>query len=102
MRNMLALFALVLLTTLGVGWYLDWYRIRPVPAPDGQKTLTVDINTRKIGQDLQRAEQAVQQRLEEKARAAREEAARAAREEATRGKTQPTNAMPYDWNVFTD
>lgn len=69
MRNMLAFLAALTLTLGGVGWYLDWFQIRTTPAPSGQRSVTVDINTRKIGEDLLKAEQKVQKRLEEKAKA---------------------------------
>ena len=32
MRNMLALFAMVLLTAIGLGWYLGWYKVSSQPA----------------------------------------------------------------------
>lgn len=68
MRNLLAFLAAVLLTLAGVGWYLDWYHIRSTPIEGGQKSVTVDINTKKIGEDLLKAEQKIQQRLAEKAK----------------------------------
>lgn len=68
MRNMLAFFAAMLLTLAGVGWYLDWYNIRSSPAPAGHRSVTVDINTRKISEDLLKAEQKIQERLAEKAK----------------------------------
>jgi hypothetical protein len=66
---MLAFLAALTLTLAGVGWYLDWYRIRSSPAPSGQRSVTVDINTEKIGKDLLDAEKRIQQRLAEKAKA---------------------------------
>jgi hypothetical protein len=67
MRNMLALFAAVLLTVVGLGWYLDWYKVRSQPASvPGQHSLNIDINTNKIGTDLQKGEQKIQQMLENK------------------------------------
>lgn len=69
MRNLLAFLAALTLTLACVGWYLDWYRIRSAPADGGQKSVTVDINTKKIGEDLIKAEQAIQQKLAEKAKA---------------------------------
>jgi hypothetical protein len=67
MRNLLAFLAAAVLTLAGVGWYLDWYHIRSTPIDGGQKSVTVDINTKKITEDLIRAEQKIQQRLAEKA-----------------------------------
>jgi hypothetical protein len=66
MRNMLAFLAAMALTVAAVGWYLDWYRVRTTPAPSGQRSVTVDINTEKIGDDFHKAEQKIQQKLAEK------------------------------------
>jgi hypothetical protein len=68
MRNMLAFLAMVVLTLGVVGWYLDWYRFHSTPADAGHKSVTVDINTKKISEDLLKAEQKIQQRLAEKAK----------------------------------
>jgi hypothetical protein len=65
---MLAFVAMLVLTLAAVGWYLDWYRIRGTPAPDGHRSVTVDLNTHKIGEDLHKAEQQIQQKLAEKAK----------------------------------
>ena len=67
MRNMLALFGAALLTVVGVGWYLGWYKVRSQPASvPGQHSVNIDINTNKISQDLQQGEQKLQQWLEKK------------------------------------
>lgn len=67
MRNMLALFAAALLTVVGVGWYLDWYKVRSQPASvPGQHRVNIDINTNKIGEDLEKGEQKIQQMFENK------------------------------------
>jgi hypothetical protein len=67
MRNMLALFATVILTVVGLGWYLDWYKVRSQPASvPGQHSVNIDINTSKISTDLQKGEQKIQQILENK------------------------------------
>jgi hypothetical protein len=69
MRNMLAFLAALTLTLAGVGWYLDWYRVRSAPTPSGQRSVTVDINTQKISKDLLEAEKKIQKKLEDKAKA---------------------------------
>jgi hypothetical protein len=65
MRNMLAFLATLVLCFVGFGWYLGWYKIRSSPAPTGQRSLTVDINAAKIGDDLHKAEQKLQKKLED-------------------------------------
>ena len=76
MRNMLAFFAAMLLTIAGAGWYLGWYTVRSTPAPEGQRSVTVDINTVKIARDLRAAEERLQQELAERSRKNKAEAAR--------------------------
>jgi hypothetical protein len=67
MRNLLALFAAALLTVVGVGWYLGWYKVRSQPASvPGQHSVNIDIDTNKIGTDLQKGEQKLQQFLDRK------------------------------------
>lgn len=67
MRNMLALFGAALLTVVGAGWYLGWYKVRSQPASvPGQHSVNIDINTNKISTDLQQGEQKLQQWLEKK------------------------------------
>jgi hypothetical protein len=64
MRNLLAFLAALTLTVGGLGWYLDWFRVRSEPAPEGQRGLSIDINTSKIGADLHRGEQNLQKIIE--------------------------------------
>ncbi len=52
MRNLLALLSVVTLTLLGAGWYLDWYSVHSLPALPGQRSLHVEVNTSKMGDDL--------------------------------------------------
>lgn len=67
MRNMLALFGAALLTVVGAGWYLGWYKVRSQPASvPGQHSVNIDINTNKISKDLQQGEEKLQQMLEKK------------------------------------
>ena len=52
MRNTLAFVAALILTLAGVGLYLDWFKIRATPSTQGRRTVNIDINTEKIGDDL--------------------------------------------------
>ncbi len=49
MRNMLAFLAAMTLAFVCTGWYLDWFSFRSTPAPSGQRSVTIDINTKKMG-----------------------------------------------------
>jgi hypothetical protein len=52
MRNMLAFVAALVLALAGVGLYLDWFHIRTGTPGSGRRTVNIDINTDKIGEDL--------------------------------------------------
>jgi hypothetical protein len=64
MRNLLALLAALLLLFAGVGWYRDWFKVHSQPTSPGHRNVNIDIDTHKIGQDLHRGEQRLQQILE--------------------------------------
>jgi hypothetical protein len=67
MRNMLALFGAALLTVVGAGWYLHWYKVSSQPASvPGQHTVNIDINTNKISKDIKQGEEKLQQFLEKR------------------------------------
>ena len=70
MRNMLAFLAAVVLTVAVLGWYLDWYKVGTHPAAEGHQNLSIDINTTKIGTDLQKGEENLQKILEKNAKQA--------------------------------
>ena len=48
MRNLLALLILSLIVLAGVGYYKEWYSFKAFAAPDGHKTYSVDVDTKKI------------------------------------------------------
>ena len=67
MRNLLALFGAALLTVVGAGWYLGWYKVASQPASvPGQHRVNIDIDTKKIGTDFQKGEDKLHQLLEKK------------------------------------
>jgi hypothetical protein len=53
-KNLLALLAAAVLVFLGAGYYLDWYRIRPTGADANRQSFNVDINGKKIRDDVNR------------------------------------------------
>ncbi len=63
MRNLLAFLAAALLTFAGVGWYLDWYRIKSTPAPSGHHQLNIDVNRSKILEDVHKGVQKGEEKL---------------------------------------
>lgn len=64
MRNLLAFMAAMAITVGVVGWYLNWYQVRSLPAASGQRSLSIDINTGKIGEDLQKGTTELQHMLD--------------------------------------
>ena len=64
MRNLLAFFAAALITFLGVGWYLDWYKIKKDPAPPGHHNVHIDINGAKIVDDVHKGVQKGEEKLQ--------------------------------------
>jgi hypothetical protein len=64
MRNLLALLAAAALTFFGLGWYLDWYHIQSTPTDPGHRSVTIDVNTKKIGSDLQKGSEKIQNALD--------------------------------------
>ncbi|HVK13165.1 MAG TPA: hypothetical protein VM597_30715 [Gemmataceae bacterium] len=55
MRNILALVGAATLTFLIVGWYLGWYEISGVRSPSGKQSVSVELHTGKLANDVGRA-----------------------------------------------
>ncbi len=60
MRNMLAFLGAAIVVFLGLGWYLGWYNVLLQPGTPGHSRLEVDINKEKIGQDVKKGSEKVQ------------------------------------------
>src|SRR5206468_1996202 len=52
MRNLLAFLGAVVVTVLGVGWYLDWFKVHRGAVGDGKSNYNIELNTKKIDEDL--------------------------------------------------
>jgi len=52
MKNLLALVGLIVVGFAGFGWYCGWYTIGTEPASNGHRRISVDVNTKEIGEDL--------------------------------------------------
>jgi hypothetical protein len=63
---MLAFLAAAALTFVGVGWYLDWFKLSSVPADSGHRRLNIDVDTDKISHDLHDAETKIEKKLADK------------------------------------
>ena len=64
MRNLLALLAAALLSFAGIGWYLDWYKVQSTTTKDGHRRVNIDIHSQKIGDDLQKGSEKLQEAWE--------------------------------------
>src|SRR5580692_7475680 len=65
MRNILALLAAGLLAFAGLGWYLGWYHVQSTPAPDGHREIKVDLDTKKIKEDVNKEIKQGSQKIDE-------------------------------------
>ncbi|HJZ56670.1 MAG TPA: hypothetical protein VKE74_17010, partial [Gemmataceae bacterium] len=74
MKNMLAFLAALVLTVVGVGWYLGWFEVSSKPSHHGHHQVNIDIDTTKVGDDLEKGKQALDD-IVEKARKEHEGAA---------------------------
>lgn len=66
MRNLLALAAALVLIFASVGWWLGWYRLTSNPAADGHRSVTIDIDGKKIGTDLEKGREKLRDLLDKK------------------------------------
>lgn len=66
MRNLLAFAAAAMITLAAVGWYRDWFHIQSQSNSPGSRSVEININTRKIDEDLKKGEQKVMEKAEQK------------------------------------
>ena len=65
MRNMLALFAAAILTVVGLGWYLGWYKLQPaLSSTPGHQSVNIDIDGKKLNADLKTGEKKAEKVLD--------------------------------------
>jgi len=64
MRNLLALLAAAVLVFAGGGWYMGWYRIQRNPAAEGHNSYNLDVDKKKITEDILRTEQRLHKAIE--------------------------------------
>lgn len=67
MRNLLALLAAAGLTFVGVGWYLDWYKVQ-----SNGNDVHITINKQKVSTDVRKGEEKVHKALEKGADTAKD------------------------------
>ena len=63
---MLALLGAALVAFLFIGWYLEWYHITPkAGATPGHRSVEIDINSKKIGDDVHKGVEAGSEKVHE-------------------------------------
>jgi hypothetical protein len=67
MRNLLAFMAAGVLAFAGAGWYLGWYQVESAPAASGKNAVKIEIDRAKIGSDLHKGSEKLQDALEKTA-----------------------------------
>ena len=75
MRNLLAFLAVAVIVFLAAGWYLGWYTFHSVPTVTGHRGYTIDIDTQKTTQDVNKAGHYVVDEAKEILKKAQDEAA---------------------------
>ena len=68
MRNFLAFLVVAILVLAGIGYYMEWYSFKTTMAPDGHKTYSVDVDTKKVQGDVNTGEKKVTDLFHEKPR----------------------------------
>jgi len=65
MRNLLAFVAAAALVFIGLGWYLDWYKVQSTPATaGGHQNISIDLNRDKISGDVAKGRERVTNAIE--------------------------------------
>ena len=67
MRNLLAFMMALVLTVGGLGWYLEWFKLRTTAGKDGNTTLNIDVNSAKVYTDVAKGADKVKELAEKKA-----------------------------------
>ena len=65
MRNILAFLAASVICLAGVGWYLGWYSVQSTAGAAGKRQVNVEIDSRKISDDLQKGTEKIQQAIDQ-------------------------------------
>ncbi len=60
MRNLVFVLFLGVFGFLVAGWFLDWYSIGGGRADNGQRRVQIDLDTKKIGADLAKGREKLQ------------------------------------------
>lgn len=59
MKNLLAFLAAVAVVVIFAGWYLGWYEINHHPLPDGRHAVEIEVDKKKVVEDVKRGSETV-------------------------------------------
>lgn len=99
MKNLLAFLAAAALVFVGVGWYLDWFHVRPTTAVAGHHAFSIDLNDDKIQADVKQGGEKVVDAIEkarQEAEARKAEAEKKAAEAAADAGTKTPSTLKSD------
>ena len=65
MRSLLTLLGFALVVFLVLGYFLDWYSFSTTPSDSGKISFQVDVNKKKIGEDVQQGVEAGSKKVHE-------------------------------------
>jgi hypothetical protein len=65
MRNLVFLLFLGVFSFAVAGWFLDWYSIGGGRTPEGQRRVSIDFDTQKIGADLAKGRDKLQEAIDD-------------------------------------
>jgi hypothetical protein len=66
MKNLLALLGALVVSFAVVGWYLDWYKFQSTTDSAGHRQVNIDLNTKKINEDIHKGAEKVEKVIEHK------------------------------------
>ena len=71
MRNILAFLGALVVTLVAVGWYENWFQVRSTPGTDGNRNISIDIDSKKVGDDIKQTENKIEHFIDEKSKEAK-------------------------------
>ncbi len=71
MRNIFAFLGALVVTLVAVGWYENWFQVRTTPGADGNRNISIDIDSKKVGDDIKETENKIGHFIDEKSKEAK-------------------------------
>jgi reverse gyrase len=68
MRNILAFVGALVVTLVVVGWYENWFQFRTTAGADGNRNISIDIDSKKVSEDVKQTEKKIETFIDEKSK----------------------------------